>query len=205
MAKNSTGRKASIGPPAGRGRRRVRVAGRALVTGVVEREVGGVAGDAGRGAGAAGAAAVRGVVAGHGPFEVARERIVPDRNRGVAEVARDQLVAKPGREAVVGDQRRNLPTRGSSSPATIDALPLEATGEVPCRPPERREPTLHRVLVHMIAETERHAGHADIVRELIDGSVGIRAEHSSLADGDAAWWTTYRDRVEQAAKDAGSR
>jgi hypothetical protein len=84
-------------------------------------------------------------------------------------------------------------------------LPLEATGEVPWWPPERREPTLHRVLIHMIAETERHAGHADIVRELIDGSAGNRAEHSSLPDGDAAWWTTYRDRVEQAAKDAGSR
>src|SRR6266511_3644051 len=55
-----------------------------------------------------------------------------------------------------------------------------ATAEVPWWPPERREPTLHRVLIHMIAETERHAGHADIVRELIDGSVGIRAEHSTL-------------------------
>jgi hypothetical protein len=89
--------------------------------------------------------------------------------------------------------------------ATIDAVALDATGEVPWWPPERREPTMHRVLIHMIAETERHAGHADIVRELIDGSAGIRAEHSSLPDGDAEWWTTYRDRVEQAAKDAGSR
>ena len=57
----------------------------------------------------------------------------------------------------------------------------------------------------MIAEIERHAGHADIVRELIDGSAGIRAEHSNLPDVDAAWWLTYRDRVEQAAKDAAAR
>lgn len=28
------------------------------------------------------------------------------------------------------------------------------------------------VLVHMIEETARHAGHADILREHIDGSVG---------------------------------
>jgi hypothetical protein len=28
------------------------------------------------------------------------------------------------------------------------------------------------VLVHVIAETNRHAGHSDILRELIDGSVG---------------------------------
>ena len=33
--------------------------------------------------------------------------------------------------------------------------------------------TLHRILVHMTAETNRHAGHADIVRELIDGAVGM--------------------------------
>jgi hypothetical protein len=87
--------------------------------------------------------------------------------------------------------------------ATIDALALDAVGEVPWWPPERRHPTLHRVIIHMIAETERHAGHADIVRELIDGSAGIRAEHSSLPDVDADWWTTYYDRVEQAARERG--
>ena len=32
--------------------------------------------------------------------------------------------------------------------------------------------TLHKILVHMIAETDRHAGHADIVREMIDGAAG---------------------------------
>ena len=32
--------------------------------------------------------------------------------------------------------------------------------------------TLHRIMAHMIAETHRHAGHADIVRELIDGAAG---------------------------------
>jgi uncharacterized damage-inducible protein DinB len=87
--------------------------------------------------------------------------------------------------------------------ATIDAVPLDATGEVPWWPPERREPTLHRVLIHMIAETERHAGQADIIRELLDGAAGIRAEQSGLPDFDAAWWAAYRDRLEQAARDAG--
>lgn len=33
--------------------------------------------------------------------------------------------------------------------------------------------TLHHVLVHVTADTQRHAGHADIIRELIDGSVGL--------------------------------
>jgi Protein of unknown function (DUF664) len=32
------------------------------------------------------------------------------------------------------------------------------------------------VLIHMIEETARHAGHADIVRELIDGTTGYKPE-----------------------------
>ncbi|HSB87595.1 MAG TPA: DinB family protein [Ilumatobacteraceae bacterium] len=36
--------------------------------------------------------------------------------------------------------------------------------------------SLRWVLVHMVEETARHAGHADIIRELIDGAVGYRQE-----------------------------
>jgi uncharacterized damage-inducible protein DinB len=89
------------------------------------------------------------------------------------------------------------------SDATVDTLPLDSPGRVPWWPPERGETTLHRILVHMVAETERHAGHADLVRELIDGSAGVRADNDSLAPGDARWWAEYRARVEQAARDAG--
>jgi uncharacterized damage-inducible protein DinB len=39
------------------------------------------------------------------------------------------------------------------------------------RPPERR-PNLRWILVHLIEETARHAGHMDVARELIDGSTG---------------------------------
>ena len=53
---------------------------------------------------------------------------------------------------------------------TIDALALDAPGEVPWWSPASRRVTLHRILVHVIAETHRHAGHADIVRESIDGA-----------------------------------
>jgi hypothetical protein len=86
--------------------------------------------------------------------------------------------------------------------ATIDALTLDTIGHVPWWPQERREVTLHRVLVHMIAETDRHAGHADIVRELIDGSAGLRDGNDNMAPGDQAWWESYRSRVEQAALEA---
>jgi hypothetical protein len=109
--------------------------------------------------------------------------------------------ADESREQIVGLYHRAW----VHADATIDALPLDTRGRVPWWPPERREPTLHRVIIHMIAETERHTGHADIVRELIDGSVGARAEYSNLPSGDRAWWEAYRDRVERAARDAGDR
>ena len=91
------------------------------------------------------------------------------------------------------------------SDATIDSLALDATGQVPWWPQERREVTLHQVLVHVIAETHRHAGHADIVRELVDGSAGLRADNSNLPDAEAAWWDDYRERVEVAAREASGR
>jgi uncharacterized damage-inducible protein DinB len=104
------------------------------------------------------------------------------------------------REQVVGLYHRVW----AHSDATIDALGLDAVGEVPWWPPERREVTLHQILVHMIAETNRHAGHADIVRELIDGTVGLRVDNDNMAPGDQAWWERYRSRLERAAREAGS-
>ena len=83
--------------------------------------------------------------------------------------------------------------------ATIAALPLDAIGHVPWWPTERNEVTLEQILVHMIAETNRHAGHADIVRELIDGSVGLRVDNDNLPPGDADWWVAYRKRLEDSA------
>jgi uncharacterized damage-inducible protein DinB len=86
---------------------------------------------------------------------------------------------------------------------TITALPLDAPGEVPWWPAARRSVTLHRVLVHVLAETNRHAGHADIVRESIDGAVGLRADNNNLSRDDEPGWTSLRDRVENAAREAG--
>jgi uncharacterized damage-inducible protein DinB len=88
---------------------------------------------------------------------------------------------------------------------TINALPLDAVGQVPWWPEERREVTLHRILVHMIAETERHAGQLDIVRELIDGAVGIRPDNGNVPEQDEKSWQAYRDRVESAAREAADR
>ncbi|OZM72014.1 hypothetical protein CFN78_17935 [Amycolatopsis antarctica] len=88
------------------------------------------------------------------------------------------------------------------SDATIEALDLEARGTVPHWPADRSEVTLHRILVHMIAETNRHAGHADIVRELVDGAAGLRRGNDNMAPGDETWWPGYRDRLERTAREA---
>ncbi|KDN87836.1 DinB family protein [Kitasatospora cheerisanensis] len=84
--------------------------------------------------------------------------------------------------------------------STVDALPLDAVGHVPWWPAQSGTPTLHRVLVHLIAETERHTGHADIVRELIDGRVGYRPDVDRLPTADSHWWARHRERVAAAAE-----
>jgi uncharacterized damage-inducible protein DinB len=109
--------------------------------------------------------------------------------------------ADQSREQIVGLYHRAW----EASDATINALDLDAVGYVPWWPEGRRDVTLHRILVHLIAETHRHAGHADIVRELIDGRAGLRAENDNLAVGDEAWWLDYRARLERAAQQAGAR
>jgi uncharacterized damage-inducible protein DinB len=86
------------------------------------------------------------------------------------------------------------------SDETVDTMPLDATGQVPWWPAERAEVTLHQILIHMIDETYRHAGQADIVRELIDGAAGLLPTVSNMPDEDEAWWKDYHDRLEAVAQ-----
>jgi uncharacterized damage-inducible protein DinB len=106
--------------------------------------------------------------------------------------------ADQSREQIVGLYHRVW----AHSNATIDTLALDAIGHVPWWPDERSEVTLHRILVHMIAETNRHVGHADIVRELIDGAAGLRDGNDNMPANDQAWWDSYRSRLEQVAQEA---
>lgn len=106
--------------------------------------------------------------------------------------------ASESRDFIIGFYRRVW----AHSDATIGALALDDIGHVPWWPAERNEVTLHRILVHVVAETAQHAGHADIVRELIDGTVGLAAERPNLPSTDPAWWGSYRDQVEHAAREA---
>jgi uncharacterized damage-inducible protein DinB len=83
---------------------------------------------------------------------------------------------------------------------TFERSDLDTAGRVPWWPAERAEVTLHTILVHVIAETNRHAGHADIVRESIDRQAGLRADNSNLPD-DYDWPAHYAE-VERAARAA---
>ena len=92
-----------------------------------------------------------------------------------------------------GNLPQRMPYRDSGS--VVWAPP----GMVPWWPDGRDDVTLHHILVRMVAETNRHLGHADLVRELIDGSVGMRQDTTNLPDGEPDWWRGYHDRVEAAA------
>jgi len=108
--------------------------------------------------------------------------------------------ADESREQIVGLYRRAW----AHADATIEALPLDAAGRVPWWDGERAAVTLHQVLVHVIAESQRHVGHADIVRETLDGAAGLRDGSDNLPDNvDQAWWAGYRERLERAAQEAG--
>ena len=87
--------------------------------------------------------------------------------------------------------------------ATIEELDLDAIGAVPWWPEERRQVPLHLIMTHVLAETARHAGHADIVRELIDGEIGLREGNTNIPTEEDSWWEDYRDRVRLAADEAG--
>jgi hypothetical protein len=108
--------------------------------------------------------------------------------------------ADESREDIVGVYRRAW----AHADATISELPLDARGHVPWWG-SRGDVTLHRVLVHVATETHRHAGHADIVREMIDGVVGLRSVGNNMPSDEDAWWKAYHDRVERAARDASGQ
>lgn len=91
------------------------------------------------------------------------------------------------------------------SDETIEALPLDAPGRVPWWPDDRAATTLHQILVHVIAETARHAGHADVLRELIDGTAGMRPGDGNLPQRPADEWSAYYARIVSAAREADAR
>lgn len=78
---------------------------------------------------------------------------------------------------------------------TITEFSLDTPGDVPHWPEKRRSTTLAVLLIRMVDETAQHAGHADIVRELIDGTGG--ADSDML---DESGWQTYYTKLQEAAE-----
>ena len=103
------------------------------------------------------------------------------------------------RQAVVARYQRVW----AHSDVTVGSLTLDDTGCVPWW--GNAEVPLFNVLVHLLAETSRHAGHADILREQLDGAVGTDAEAMAMAEQqhDAAFWMERCKKIESAARSAG--
>jgi hypothetical protein len=83
--------------------------------------------------------------------------------------------------------------------ATIMDLDIDSPGHVPWWPSP--DVTLFTILVHILTDTSRHAGHADILREQLDGATGTGSWEVG-GQRDAAFWKSRRAEIERAAKAA---
>lgn len=108
----------------------------------------------------------------------------------------DDLVPTPeeSREDIVGLYR----LAWEQSAFTFADRDLDSPAQVPWWPAERRDVTLGRLLVHVVAETNRHAGQMDILREGVDGAVGLRGDVSNLPEDYD--WEAHLARVEEVAR-----
>jgi hypothetical protein len=111
-----------------------------------------------------------------------------------AEFGSDKWVTPDETRAEIVDRYR---AAGAHADATIDALDLDAPGYVPWWP--RPNVKLFNVIVHVLTDTNRHAGHADILREQIDGAVGTDPTSAARSDRGAAFWAAHRAKIENAA------
>lgn len=82
---------------------------------------------------------------------------------------------------------------GEAARATIDELPLDTIGRVPWWPEDIARANLHHLIVRVIDDTARHAGQADIIRELHDGAVGLHPDNTNIPDGYD--WPAYVEKL----------
>lgn len=73
-------------------------------------------------------------------------------------------------QLVDGDTIESVVTVYREQIAASQEILLDVALDTPCAWPEMADQNLRWVALHMIEETARHAGHADIIRESIDGS-----------------------------------
>ncbi|GAA3453106.1 DinB family protein [Dactylosporangium matsuzakiense] len=102
------------------------------------------------------------------------------------------------REDIVGLYKRVW----AHADLTFDALDLDAPGRVPWWGPDDPGVTLAQIMIHVIADVERHCGQADIIRETIDGAVGWRPGKDSLAFDTRDEFKAFHAKIERAARAA---
>lgn len=83
--------------------------------------------------------------------------------------------------------------------ATIEALDLDAPGHVPWWG-DNNPVSLQLIIVHMTTEMYRHLGQIDIMREGLDGAVGLREGNLNTAPGDDDFWPTYVAKLDRIAE-----
>lgn len=98
-----------------------------------------------------------------------------------ADESSDEILALYRRACAHGDE-------------TVALLDLDAPGRVPHWNPATADTTLGYLLVRMVGETAQHAGHAEIVRELVDGRTGSDTGTSGTD------WPAYVATIEAAAR-----
>jgi Protein of unknown function (DUF664) len=86
-------------------------------------------------------------------------------------------------------------TSWALSDAAIAELPLDTPATVAWWPRESRATTFGHLVVRVVAETAQHAGHAEILREGLDGQAG--RDHDEI--GDQQEWAAFVARIQQAA------
>lgn len=79
---------------------------------------------------------------------------------------------------------------------TITALPIDSPGFVPWWDEHVQ---LFNIMVHRLSDTTRHCGHADILREQLDGSVGVEPSSQAQHGRDAEFWNARRTDLERIA------
>ena len=130
-------------------------------------------------------------------------RPVPDLPAWYADMMADTIednadmwaTAEESRDSIV-DLYRHV---AAHADAAIEELDLDDTGTVEWWGDAGTAVSMQWLIVHMIAETNRHAGHMDIVRELIDGAAGLREGVSNLPEGGVDYWQTHRNRLQDIA------
>ena len=81
------------------------------------------------------------------------------------------------------------------SDAALAEVPLDAPAEVAWWRPEPRHTTFGHLVVRVVAETAQHAGHAEILRENLDGQAGRDRDDQGSPDR----WHSYVGRIQAAA------